>query len=108
MRAGDLRHRITIQTPAETSDTDAGLAANWTDVATVWASINPISGREYFTAQETASIVTHRVRMRYRTGIRPEMRLEFGQRYFRIDTIIDRDERRRELEIMCHEVVGDA
>lgn len=108
MMAGDLRHRLTIQAPLPTANADAGLSDNWTTVATVWAAVEPLSGRSYFTAQQAASEVTHRVRMRYRTGLRPEMRLLYGTRHLYIEAIIDPGERHAELEVMCREVVGDA
>lgn len=100
MRAGQLRHRVTIQRPTE--DINGG-ATTWSDVETVWASIAPIAGREYFAAQQVQSDVTHRVRMRYGPTVTTKDRLTFGVRHFDIRTVLNRDERNRELELLCIE-----
>lgn len=105
MRAGDLRHRVTIQQQVgkgkdpvtkETRET-------WQDVATVWAAVEPLRGREYFQAMETESEAVTRVRIRYRPGVTNEMRVQYGDRILYIQGVIDVDERHRELQLMCVE-----
>ncbi|MBO8183770.1 MAG: phage head closure protein, partial [Archaeoglobus sp.] len=48
MRAGELRHRITIQQMQDTQNEYGEPTKEWVDAATVWASIEGLRGREYF------------------------------------------------------------
>ena len=108
MRAGALRHRLTFQQLPATPQRDSTGAEveDWQDVATVWGSVEPLTGRELFTAQQLNATLSHRVRLRYLPGITPKMRIQFGPRYFLIDTPpINREERNIELELLCTEVV---
>ncbi len=106
---GKMRHRITFQEfdgeedgfgdPLEADD------SHWNDVATTWAAIDPISGREFYAAEQSQSEVSHKVRLRYRSGITTAMRISFGNRRFKIISIIDWEERHESLLIMCKELV---
>lgn len=78
----------------------------WADIATIWSSIEPVRGREYFQAASVNAENTIRFRIRYRQGIRPSMRLIYSGRIFDIKSVIDVNERHREIELMCQEVVS--
>jgi len=111
MNIGKLRHRVTIQMPEKQPDNpdqpvdEFGQPIDdWVDVCTVWASIEALRGREYFTAQQTVAQSDHRVTIRYRSGIEPAMRLVHGQRVFDIQAVLDRAGERRWLELICKEV----
>lgn len=106
MQAGKLRHRVTIQQKTTTQDPEGMTTETWTNVATVWAAVEPLKGREYFQAQAVNAEVTTRVRIRYRAGIIPTMRVLFGARKFDILAVIDQEERHQELQLMCREVVA--
>lgn len=106
MKAGELRHRVRIQQLVTGRDDTGGFSETWADVATVWAAIEPIRGREYFEAQQVNAEVSHRIKCRYRSGILPVMRAVFGVRIFRIEAVINVDERNRELQLMCIEAVA--
>lgn len=103
MRAGRLRHQITIQGTTETQNSYGEPVTAWTDFASVRAEITPISGREYFAAQEVRSDVTHRVRLRYLSGVTSQMRIMFGSRIMDIESVINVNERNHELQLMCVE-----
>lgn len=104
MRAGELRHRVTIQQKTVTSDPEGMIVETWVDVATVWAAVEPLRGREYIQAAAVTPEVTARVRIRYRPGIEPAMRVVHGGTVCDIQSVIDVGGRRRELELMCREV----
>lgn len=105
MRAGMLRHRVQIQQVTETQDSFGAVVQTWGTVATVWASIEAISGREFFDAAQTNAEITHRIRIRYRPGIAPAMRVVEGTRTFDIQAVLDPGGRRRELVLMVKEAV---
>jgi SPP1 family predicted phage head-tail adaptor len=105
MMAGALRHRVAIEQVAATGDGYGGRTESWTVLATVWAAVEPLSGREYFQAQQAQAKVTHKVTMRYRSGVTPGMRVKHGSRYFGIVSVLDTGEKNRELVLMCEEAV---
>jgi SPP1 family predicted phage head-tail adaptor len=105
MNAGSLRHRITIQSVTETKDTFGGVTEAWGTHAAVWASIEPLSGRELLQAQQVQADITHRVRMRYVAGVTTKMRVLYGSREFGIQVAINPEERNREIVLMCKEQV---
>ena len=100
---GELRHRLTLQQPVRTADGGGGADVAWTDVADLWASVEPLSGRETLAAERAQAIVSHRIRLRYRTGVASEMRFKLGTRLFNIRSVIDEGERRRWLVCLCEE-----
>ena len=110
MRAGSLRHRITIQTKTVTRNSYGEESVTWSDNINCWASIEPIRGNEYFSAQQIQSGVTHRITIRYRTladgtAINPNCRVEYGTRYFNIQSVLNPSERDISLQLMCIEEV---
>ncbi len=106
VKAGRLRHRVTLQNAADTADGGGGFTTTWSDVATVWAAIEPLKSRERLFAQQLETPVTHRVTIRYRAGVTAKMRLKFGARVFNIRGVINAGERDRTLELLCEEGVA--
>ena len=103
MRAGQLRQRVTVQEKSVTRDDYGAEVITWTDLATVWAAVQPLTGREWIEGRQETAGVTTRIRMRYRSGITPEMRVSFGDIEFNILSVIHVKE--RELHLMCREIV---
>jgi SPP1 family predicted phage head-tail adaptor len=79
----------------------------WSDVATLWAAVEPLAGRELFAAQQHHSEVTGRIRIRYRAGVTAAMRFVFEERVYNIVAQIDSAERHRELAFLVAEGVND-
>lgn len=52
IKAGQLRHRITLQVSTTTRDDYGGTIQTWADVATVWASVDPLSPTQMVGAKE--------------------------------------------------------
>lgn len=103
MKIGDMRHRITFQEEVKTPDSHKGFTVGWRDLVSVWASVEPLSGREYFYSQQIKADITHRVKLRYRADITVKMRIKHRNRNLAIESILDKKERREELEILCRE-----
>ena len=100
-----MRHRVTIQQKAPTRDTFGGEVEVWNPVATVWASVEPLQGREFLEARQMQAEVTTRIRIRYRAGIVPPMRVIWGSHTYDVQAVIEPEARRRELQLMCVEAV---
>ena len=105
MRIGPMRHRITLEAPVESQGSDGSVTRTWAPFAAVWASVEPLLGREYFDAQREQADVSHRVRMRYLAGVTHNMRVVLGSRVFEIESVLNAGERNRELVLMCRESV---
>lgn len=65
IRAGDLKRYITIQQRSTTQDSTGGQSLTWTNVKSVYAKIEPLTGRELLAAQQIAAQVSHRLTVRY-------------------------------------------
>jgi SPP1 family predicted phage head-tail adaptor len=107
MKIGKLRHKIIIQEYSASRDSFGAEVQNWTDKASVFASVTPVSGKEYFAAQQWNAEVTTKITMRYLSDISPKMRVLFDNRIFEILSVLNFEERNIELNLMCKEVVPD-
>jgi SPP1 family predicted phage head-tail adaptor len=105
MRAGAMRARVTLQQPVEAQNSLGEPVATWTDVDTVWAKVMPVDGREFAQLQSTQAEVTTRVYIRFREDVRPKWRLTYNAHVYDVQAAIDVKDRRRELELVCREVL---
>ncbi len=108
MKAGDLRHRVTIQTATETTDAYGQPVQTWGTTGVRFARVEPMEGREQFHGQGVRTDVTHRVTMRKDPAltIRGKQRLLFEGRTLNVEWAKDLDERGRELVIYATERVS--
>jgi SPP1 family predicted phage head-tail adaptor len=107
-RAGSLNRRVTIQSRSTGQDGAGQQLTSWSDVATVWASIEPLSGRELERAQALHSEITHQVVIRYDVAYSnpaqmAARRLNFGGRIFNIHAALETDMAHHEIALMCSE-----
>lgn len=77
--AGDLRDRVILQALSTTVDShgeeDVFDENAWSNVATLWAAVSPQTGTEGKEGEQVQAEITHKVRLRYRKGVQPEMRV---------------------------------
>ncbi len=102
---GSRPHRVEVQQPNEVRDAQGGTTIQWETIFAAWASIEPLRGKEFWTAQQTENQMTHRVTIRWSKDVTTKMRLLFHGRVFNIGTLMNVDERGEQLELMCVEVV---
>jgi len=110
-----MRHRVTIETFTTTQDAygqeqgDVGRGTAGTFVATLWATVEDLSGAELFAASEAHAQVTARIKGRWQSGILPSMQARYTTggkiRVFDILAVTDPEGRRRELVLECKERV---
>lgn len=102
----DMRHKITIKQPTASQNDYGENIETWSDFATnVWASVEPMVGKEYIAAQQIQSEATVKIRLRYLAGIKPTFKVYFGSRILTIDSVINYKEQNREILLMCKEDV---
>jgi SPP1 family predicted phage head-tail adaptor len=105
MNIGSLNRRITLQSPTRTADGMGGFTVVWGTVDTVWAAVWPTSAREALEADKPQMTTTHRIRIRYRT-VDPSWRVQYGDRYFTIESILNPSEAGKMLDLLCREAVA--
>lgn len=106
MRAGELRHRITIEQLTEVpKDTFGAPARIWTTFDTRSARVRPLRGKELFDAQQVYPTVDHAIKIRHLSGVTAKMRVSFRGRIFDIKGISNRDERNIENDLMATEAI---
>jgi SPP1 family predicted phage head-tail adaptor len=99
MNPGKLNRKIQIMELAQISDGGGGYEDALVPVKTVWASINPVSGREYWQAQQAQAQLSHKIIIRYMDGINRSHVLSFNGKNYDIQYIINIDEANSYLEI---------
>lgn len=106
--AGELRHRVGLVRITKAQDDWGGPTEAEVVYATTWANVTPVNGNERLANGIVNPIVTHVVDMRKRSDILPDDRIRHNGRTFEIDSIVDVDERRRNIRAMCVELVTSA
>jgi len=104
MRAGNLKYKIVIQTYNEPQDGFGEVIKEWVEFKTAYASITPLSAKEFYKAGVHA-VATHKVEIRYLKGVNPKMRIVYGTRVFNITSVLNIREADKTLQLICTEVV---
>lgn len=105
MEIGKLRHQIAIQSKTRTTDAVGGYTEAWATITggTVWVSIVPVAGFEQYRADQLQEIVTHRITMRYLSGVTTAHRVLFGSIVYDIKSVINVQERGIEMVLLVEE-----
>ncbi len=104
MEIGELRHRITLQEP-ETILSDGGVEeTSWKDVASVWAKVEHLRGREYYAAAAVQAENMVVLTLRYLTGIDTRYQIRFRGKFYNIITMDNLKFQNQVLEIRAQEV----
>ncbi len=108
MKIGQLRKQIHVQAEQPMPDGAGGYALAWATVATVWASLLPLSGREAFSAGHHEGRVTHKIIMRWPKdfALTADMRVLYVSRVFNIRAVFDDGERGRYATVLAEEGVA--
>jgi SPP1 family predicted phage head-tail adaptor len=99
--AGLLNNRITIRRPVEIDNGKGGYDTDWLPVATLWAEVRGLDGREVMIAQVLNGISAYRIRIRWRRGIEPNDQLRYDGKDLNIRSVSDPDGRRDWLVIIA-------
>ncbi len=110
--AGQLNHRVRIQQPTTVKDALGAPTLTWSDVATVWADIQPLSGREARIADRIAAELTHQITVRFQPifadpSAVARMRVLFKDRVFALHAALNDDEANVVVILLASEGLGD-
>jgi len=100
---GKLRERVTVQQATQSRNSLGEAVMSWADWQTVWASVEGVSAREALDAGQQEVTITHRVRLRYLTGLTQTMRLSWRGRTLNIVNLLEYGNRSEHVAI-CEEV----
>lgn len=103
-RIGPMRHRIAIQSRAETADDIGGATYTWGTDATVWAHARALGAGEIVRQGGVLSDVGRvEFTIRHRTGVRQGQRVVWDSRNYYITAAPNPDARKRFLTLICDE-----
>lgn len=106
--AGRLDQRVTLQQKSVTRDDIGGEVVTWVDVATLWAAVQPVRGREYIALRAAQSDITTKITIRYRSGVTTAMRIVWNGHAMDIAEAININGGNHTLELMCRGEALDA
>ena len=104
MRIGELRHRVTIQSKSVTRNSFGDEVIAWVDLATLWAKVETLTGREFIEQAKAGAEVTHKITLRSRDDVAPTMQVVYETRLFEVAAVL-RDNLNRSMTLMCSESV---
>ena len=102
IEAGKLRERVTIQQAAEARNSLGETTLSWATFSERWASVEGVTAREALGLGQLEISITHRVRLRYVTGLTQQMRLIWRGRTLEIVSLLEHNNR-SEHELICQE-----
>jgi len=107
--SGELDQRVQLQRRDDTQVRDelGTLPDVWITVATLWAKVEGLRGREFFAAGQMQAATDVRVTIRFRADVRADWRLVHRGQPMGIASVVDIEARREFLELMCVTGVGD-
>jgi len=92
--------RLTVEhKTTESGNFSDSAPEKWEPLRVEWFSIEPLSGREYETAMQIKSAVTHKAESVYFQGATSELRLRTADksRYFNVESVVNDKEQNRKL-----------
>ena len=97
-------HRATIQRASRTEDAVGGETVTWPEVASnVPGRMVPITAHESFLASQLTTELTHRWYCNSNVDIQDQDRIVFGGRNFRVQSVVNPDEKDVFLRVTLHE-----
>jgi SPP1 family predicted phage head-tail adaptor len=99
VRAGLLDRRICLERRFDETDASGQSVVRWLPLATVWARVEPLGGREAFGQQQWVASGDVRFKIRWRGDVTPLHRIVHEDRAYDIVTVAE-DGRREALLVV--------
>lgn len=104
MRAGLLTRRLALEEPVATQNATGEEIITWTLLSEVWATIEPIRGREALLAGAALAIMDTKIRIRWSPDvdvITEKWRARYRDTIYNIVSVVHIRIGRREIELLC-------
>ena len=105
MKAGQLRHRVEIQSRLDVTDEIGQPSTSWLTTATVWADVRYLSGLSAIKSGADVSVSKCSIRLRHR-AITAGQRIVYGNEVFEIDAVLP-DGKREYLDCVVRVINAD-
>ena len=99
--AASFNQRICLQKFISTQDSFGDTRGAWRDIATVWADIRYLNGKEYLASQIEVNKASVSIRIRWRNDIEPTMRVLHGNDIYNIEAVLPDIQKRMHLDLVC-------
>ncbi len=108
IHSGDLNRQVTILKKLVTRNAYGEETIIYPAIATVWANIQIGTGREFFAAQKINSELKGIIKIRFRRGLLPDMRITYNNiTYELVSPPIDINDKREFLRLEVKEVLDN-
>ena len=104
MRAGRIRHKVTVQRATDTANSMGEPIRSWATLATTWAGVEPTRGKEMYAAMQVQGEVVVRFILRYQSALSDlaiNDRIMRGSTIYDIKSAVNIDERNIQFEIFA-------
>jgi len=103
MRAGPLRHRLSLTAEQRTSDGMGGWQTGWVELRKVWAEVTLPTGRVEAVAQQLTAVVSAEIRCRPAADLVAGRRLTGRGVTYRIEAVLP-DNTNSMMRLLCSSV----
>ncbi len=107
LRSGRMRDRVTVLRNTADRDTLNQLGDDYQPVASYWAEVRFLVGREVERADALSAETTHLIKFRFGADVRPSDRLRHKGDDLEIESVGDPDGFRYELLVKAHRIEID-
>ena len=98
---GRLRNRIDIYGKKQIETAIGSDKIVWSKIKTVYAEIRPLRGKEYLESVQLEHKVSYKITIRF-MDIDATNYIYYNGKFFDIESVIDVENRHRDLELMCN------
>lgn len=102
MKAGLLRHRVTLQSRVDTVDAIGQPSTSWSTTATVWADVRYLTGISAIKAGADTSVGKVSVRLRYQ-AVNAGQRIVYGTQVFDVQAVLP-DAKKTYVDCVCEAI----
>lgn len=103
LAAGRLRRRVVLSTRVQTQNLYGEPVESWATLATVWAAVEPVRGRDFWTAKQQMETATAKILVRYRSDLTSVHRASADGVTWDILSVVRPESRTEYLELHCKE-----
>lgn len=108
MRAGALNERIEILARVKSLDDAGATSFKWQHLTSVWANIRHESGKETLSHDVITASVRASVRIRWRSGITPDMRIKTVNGVYEIEAVLPDLGGRVFVDLVCRTIGNES
>jgi SPP1 family predicted phage head-tail adaptor len=101
---GAMRERVTIQMQTQTVNDAGEIATLWSDVASCWARVKPVSATQVALAGRDDAVREYDMTVRFRTDITTNSQIIWRGRRFDVQSVVDNTEQRQFLTARLREI----